>query len=163
MFRVSKKIVVTRQSLQHWQRSTFGHRSRTIHSTRNQLQNLLSLPPSPADEETRKDLASKLNSLLSQDNEYWKQRSKVLWLAQGHRNTQFFHKKASSRRLHNLIKALFDLNGDWQDSDIEIGFTNHWVQLIMQCVITVRYSFLVNGEHRGYLSPTRGLRRGDPL
>lgn len=41
---------------------------------------------------------------------------------------------------------------------LQFAFTNHWVQLIMQCVTTVRYSFLVSGEPQGYLSRTRGLR-----
>ena len=46
---------------------------------------------------------------------------------------------------------------------LKMGFQESWVALIMECVSTVSYSILVNGEPKGLIRLTRGLRQGDPL
>ena len=46
---------------------------------------------------------------------------------------------------------------------LKLGFQESWVALIMKCITTVSYSILVNGEPKGMIKPSRGLRQRDPL
>ncbi|XP_030958481.1 uncharacterized protein LOC115980358 [Quercus lobata] len=46
---------------------------------------------------------------------------------------------------------------------LKMGFADTWVALIMECITTVSYSILVNGEPKDVIVPSRGLRQGDPL
>lgn len=45
----------------------------------------------------------------------------------------------------------------------KLGFHSSFIDLIMLCITTVSYSFLLNGSKFGRLTPFRGIRQGDPL
>ena len=40
----------------------------------------------------------------------------------------------------------------------KLGFHNRWVDLMMECITTVSYSILINGEPSQTTYPSRGLR-----
>ena len=50
-----------------------------------------------------------------------------------------------------------------EKSLLKMGFQASWVALIIECISTISYSILVSGELKGIITPSRGLKQGDPL
>jgi hypothetical protein len=51
----------------------------------------------------------------------WRQRSRIQWLAEGDKNTRFFHKRASQRKKKNRIAALARADGTPMSNEKEMG------------------------------------------
>lgn len=45
----------------------------------------------------------------------------------------------------------------------KMGFNDKWINMIIECISSVSHYVLVNGEPRGNIKPTRGIRQGDPI
>ena len=45
----------------------------------------------------------------------------------------------------------------------KMGFHEKWIALMMECITTVSYLILINGEPTGTIYTSRGIRQGDPL
>jgi hypothetical protein len=44
-----------------------------------------------------------------------------------------------------------------------LGFQSSWIRRIMRCLSSVSYSILINGDPFGYITPSCGIRQGDPI
>ncbi|XP_024164202.1 uncharacterized protein LOC112171222 [Rosa chinensis] len=60
------------------------------------------------------------HQLLTQQEKYWRQRSRAIWLKDGDRNLAYFHRRASNRRSRNLIRGLVNEQNVWQSDPHEI-------------------------------------------
>ena len=66
--------------------------------------------------------------------------------------------KLDMSKAYDLVALIF-----FEKILLKMGFQDSWVALIMECICTLSYSILVNGEPKGLISPSRGLNQGDPL
>ena len=76
-----------------------------------------------------------------------------MWSKVGFMGIKLDISKAYNRVEWNFIKAVM----------CKMGFAPRWIKLVMECIRTVTYSIVVNGNPVGHIIPSRGLRQGDPL
>jgi hypothetical protein len=62
-----------------------------------------------------------LNFLLTQEETYWRQRSRISWMKEGDRNTRYFHAFATQRKQKNRISCLLNRHGNWVTQEDELG------------------------------------------
>ncbi|KAK9226298.1 hypothetical protein WN943_011345 [Citrus x changshan-huyou] len=65
-------------------------------------------------------LKGQIDDLLTDEEIYWRQRSRAVWLWEGDCNTKFFHSKATSRKRKNMIRGIIDDNNQWTEEADEI-------------------------------------------
>lgn len=61
--------------------------------------------------------------VLHEQEVYWLQRSRIAWIHAGDRNTKFSHHKVSARHHSNIIYGIFNENGMWCFSLLDIPLT----------------------------------------
>lgn len=59
------------------------------------------------------ELIKEFSDIATQEEVFWKQRSRLTWLSMGERNTTAFHKSVVRRRSNSVIHQLKNLQGHW--------------------------------------------------
>ncbi|XP_074290774.1 uncharacterized protein LOC141617477 [Silene latifolia] len=99
------------RELNQWKKSSIKKIGYMIERKNRQLARLTAGNRSEEEIRHRKKLVAEIATLWRQEEQYWRQRSRALWLADGDRNTKFFHNRAGERKRKNYIGMLVDDNG----------------------------------------------------
>lgn len=91
-------------------------------------------------------LRIQLMETRAQEEEILKQRSKIMWLKEGDRNSKFFHHRLQQRKKRNLIESIIDTSGMVYTGaeDISSCFKNYFVDLFSGSFVPIPDSFLLS-------------------
>ncbi|CAH2034975.1 unnamed protein product, partial [Thlaspi arvense] len=105
----SKAIAKCRVALSRWKSSTIQNSQKQIVELRNLLNT--AYEASQLDYNLIHSLKSQLQFQYKMEEEYWKLKSRILWLQVGARNTRYIHAKTKQRRAFNRILHLRNEKG----------------------------------------------------
>ncbi|KAL0429540.1 UNVERIFIED_CONTAM: hypothetical protein Sradi_0580000 [Sesamum radiatum] len=115
-----RKIEDCKVGLMRWSRKEFGNTQKRIESLEKEICSIQARRISVNDQCRIQHLKHEVDQLRSAEEIKWKQRGKAAWLAEGYRNTAFFHAKASQRRRVNHINHIKDELGQWCSKEEEV-------------------------------------------
>ncbi|XP_074304740.1 uncharacterized protein LOC141639532 [Silene latifolia] len=91
------------RELQKWKGVSIGKILRDLNRKRRHLSKLNESVRTVDNVKERKSVVKDINNLLRQEETFWRQRSRALWLKDGDRNTKYFHRKGGQRKQKNKI------------------------------------------------------------
>ena len=112
MYRLFEKIKQCRLALVEWSCNTFSNTKSELQVKQAALEELSSMND-PNKVSKIRELKNSINPLLRQDELFWRQRSRSIWLPARDKNTKYFHQRASQRHRKNHIHGVEDQNGEW--------------------------------------------------
>ncbi|XP_038989856.1 uncharacterized protein LOC120113120 [Phoenix dactylifera] len=144
MYRVSRRLELTRRRLRRWNREEVGDIFRRIEEaeeaiTRLQMQEASGGGLTEGEMVELRSLLSLHDCLLRQQEIFWRQKSRAQWIVEGDRNTRFFHQATVIRRQQNRIRAIRGEDGQLsEDPDM--------IQRILGSFFRARWTEQTTGE-----------------
>ncbi|OMO91045.1 Endonuclease/exonuclease/phosphatase [Corchorus capsularis] len=113
MFRLSRKLVNTRNKLKTWSKAKFQNPKGKIESRLKRIKEIQMLPLTKELKEELAMLKKEVDEKWQMEERFWHQRSRLNWIMYGDRNTRFFHSTTVQRRRRNSISRIKNNDGVW--------------------------------------------------
>ena len=107
---VTSRISQCRIAIAEWSRTQHLNSRKMIEHLQDVLDKALSAPI--ADDANISAINLSLLQANRSEEEFWKQRSRQLWLSLGDKNTGYFHAATKGRKARNRLSVIEDQNGD---------------------------------------------------
>lgn len=126
---VTQRIALTRSAISYWSKKQQRNSRLAIDKMKEALE------AAETDMANDTNLIQKINSELQEayrkEEEYWKQRSRLLWLRLGDRNSGFFHAITRNRKRINAFSVLEDASGElvYTEDKISKAIVNYFQTL----------------------------------
>ncbi|KAK1598491.1 hypothetical protein QYE76_048259 [Lolium multiflorum] len=121
MTELKAKLTRLSSSLDVWGRNTFGSVQKEIRELEYRLGVMQSSTDRHGPSEEESLVVGRLSALYQREETMWRQRSRVQWLAEGDKNTRFFHLRASQRKKKNRVARLKKPDGSFTEDDGEMA------------------------------------------
>ncbi|KAL0013771.1 hypothetical protein SO802_000840 [Lithocarpus litseifolius] len=116
-----EKLGSVQDSLQAWNRQSFGHVRNSLAKQLRELKVVEELGGYVSDPTRVHMLRSEIEQLKNKEECMWKQCSHIAWLKEVDKNTKYCHCRATQRNKHNLILGLEDEARLWVEEEVDLG------------------------------------------
>lgn len=106
---VEDRLSMCRKAICIWSKTHHENSGKALEVLKQQLEDAMTAPVS--NEELIRELNKKLLHLYKAEEEFWKQRSRQMWLTLGDANTGFFHATTKGRKAKNRMSVLENEEG----------------------------------------------------
>ena len=103
-------IASCRKALSQWRRQNNVNTEKQVEELKEKVDDLYSNDDATSEEIA--DALKELTTALKAEEMFWRQKSTVLWLRKGDKNSKYFHALVKQKRARNRITQLLDENGN---------------------------------------------------
>nr|XP_027098875.1 uncharacterized protein LOC113718155 [Coffea arabica] len=124
LYVLAAKLRKLKKVLREWSKHEFGDIFEMVKVAEQeviQAENCFDEDPSVQHQICLSERRARLIQAQANEDSFWRQKARIRWLADGDKNSKFFHATVAERRSKSVIHRIKSSGGDWLCSEEDIG------------------------------------------